>query len=207
MNRDEAVLRLKELEGRNLHELAKTYDVTVLSPNGKVNKGWAGHVCERHLGIPVNSSQSPNFGSWELKSVPLKKLKNGLLAFKETMAITMIDEYNVKRTSFEESHLLSKLKKAVIVARIVGKNYDMPTFIHSITTIDLDGNLYYAVKADYELVQECLNDPTRGFTALTGKMGDYIQPRTKGGGHGSTSRAFYAKPLFLSQFIDLSQQA
>ena len=137
--------------------------------------------------------------------MPLKRLKNGLLAFKETMAITMIDEYNVRRTSFEESHLLSKLKKAVIVARAVGAIYDMPTFVHSVTSMDLDGNLYNAVKADYELVQECLNDPERGFSKLTGKMGVYIQPRTKGKGNGSTSRAFYARKRFLAQFIDLSE--
>jgi DNA mismatch repair protein MutH len=204
MHRDEAVRKLKKLEGQDLHVLAKKYDVTVLSAKGKVNKGWAGHVCERYLGLPINSSQSPNFGSWELKSVPLKRLKNGSLAFKETMAITMIDEYNVKRTSFEESHLLLKLRKAVIVARTVGASYDMPTFVHSVTAIDLTDDLYDAVKADYGLVQECLNNPKRGFSALTGRMGIYIQPRTKGAGHGSVSRAFYARPLFLSQFIDLN---
>ena len=205
MHREEAVNKLKKLEGQDLHTLAKEYEVTVLSANGKVNKGWAGHVCERYLGIPINSSQSPNFGSWELKSVPLKYLKSGLLTFKETMAIAMIDEYNVKRTSFEDSHLLAKLQKAVIVARTVGASYDMPTFVHSVTTMDLDGELYEAVRADYELVQDCLNDPERGFSKLTGKMGVYVQPRTKGAGHGSTSRAFYARPLFLSRFIDLSQ--
>jgi DNA mismatch repair protein MutH len=205
MHRDEAVRKLKELEGQDLHALAKKYEVTVLSSSGKVNKGWAGHVCERFLGLPINSSRSPNFGSWELKSVPLKRLKNGLLTFKETMAITMIDEYNVKRTSFEESHLLAKLKKAVIVARTVGASYDMPTVVHSVTAIDLSGELYEAVRADYEIVRECLNDPERGFSALTGKMGTFIQPRTKGAGHGSISRAFYARPRFLARFIDLNE--
>jgi len=39
MHRDEAVHKLKELEGQNLHELAKKYEITVLSANGKVNKG------------------------------------------------------------------------------------------------------------------------------------------------------------------------
>ena len=91
------------------------------------------------------------------------------------------------------------------MARTVGASYDMPTFVHSVTSMDLDGDLYNAVKADYELVQECLNDPARGFSALTGKMGIYVQPRTKGAGHGSISRAFYARPLFLAQFIDLSE--
>jgi len=204
MEREEAVIKLKELEGVDLHTLAEKYEVTVQAPNGKVNKGWAGHVCERYLGIPINSSQSPNFGSWELKSIPLKYLKNGKLQFKETMAVTMIDPYHVARTSFEDSHLLAKLKKAVCVARVVGTSYDQPSFIHSVATLDLSDELYEAVKNDYKLVQDCLNDTKRGFSALTGEMGVYIQPRTKGAGHGSTSRAFYARPKFLAEFIKLT---
>jgi len=203
MERNEAIYRLKELEGQDLHRLAVEFGITVLSRDGYVNKGRAGHVCGRHLGLPLNSSRSPNFGSWELKSIPLKRLANGLLSFKETMAITMIDAYEVRQTLFEKSHLLSKLKKAVIVARTVGSSYNQPSFVHSVTPIDLTGDLYDVVRRDYELVQECLSDPRRGFNALTGAMGVYVQPRTKGAGHGSTSRAFYARPLFLSQFIDL----
>ncbi len=203
MERNDALERLKLLEGKNLHDLAKKFEVTVCTPDGFVNKGWAGHVCERYLGIPLNSSRSPNFGSWELKSIPLKKSKKGVLQFKETMAITMIDAYQVERTPFEESHLLAKLRKAVCVARTVGATYEEPTFIHSVNTIDLEGELYDAVKQDYETVQNALRDPTRGFSSLTGKMGVYIQPRTKGAGHGSISRAFYARPLFLKQFIKL----
>jgi DNA mismatch repair protein MutH len=203
MERNEAAIRLKALEGRDLHALAAQYGITVCSPSGTVNTGWAGHVCERFFGLPLNSAQSPNFGSWELKSIPLKRLASGQLAFKETMAITMIDPYHVARTPFADSHLLAKLHKAVIVARIVGSSYAVPTFVHSVTEIDLVGELYRGVEADYELVQTCLNDPMRGFAALTGKMGKYVQPRTKGAGHGSISRAFYARPLFLRQFIHL----
>ena len=195
MDRNEAVERLKKLIGQDLHTLAINYGITILSARGGVNKGWSGHVCERHLGLPLNSAQSPNFGSWELKSVPLL-FKNGKLSFKETMAITMIDEYDVKRTSFENSHMLSKLRKAVIVARIVGASYDQPTHVHSVTSIDLNNELYKAIQADYQLVQDCLNDPVRGFSYLSGKMGVYVQPRTKGPGHGSTSRAFYARKVF-----------
>lgn len=204
MEREAAIKKLEEIININLHELAIAHEVSVTALiTGKVNKGWAGHVCERYLGIPLNSSQSPNFGSWELKSIPLKLLRNGQLQFKETMAITMIDAYHVARTPFEESHLLSKLKKAVCVARVVGKSYNDPTFIHSVTAIDLEGKLYDAVKADYDLVRDYLNNPAKGFSALSGSMGIYIQPRTKGAGHGSISRAFYARPKFLAEFIKL----
>ena len=121
------------------------------------------------------------------------------------MAVTMIDPYQVARTSFEDSHLLAKLKKAVGVVRIVGSNYSDPSFIHSIITLDLKDELYEQVKADYDLVRQCILDPKRGFSDLSGRMGKFIQPRTKGAGHGSTSRAFYARTKFLAQFIDLEE--
>ena len=205
MERKEAIERMQALRGRNLHELAIEHNVTVLSPLGKVHKGWACQVVERFLELPINSAQAPNFGSWELKSIPIKTLKNGKLAFKETMAITMIDPVNVCQKEFEESHLLSKLRKAVVVARTVGSHYGDPSYVYDIIELDLDEGtpLYEAVKADYDTVRNALLDPQRGFNSLTGKMGVYIQPRTKGAGHGSVSRAFYARPSFLAQFINL----
>ena len=203
MERAEAVKKLKELVGQELHELAKKYNINIYK-NGKINKSWAGHVFERYLELPLNSAQAPNFGSWELKSIPLKYKNNGELTFKETMAITMIDPVNVCQKEFAESHLLAKLKKAVIVARIVGKNVNEPSYIHSITEFNLSEEMYEEVKKDYDLVRNTLLDETKGFNFLTGKMGVFIQPRTKGAGHGSISRAFYARPKFLAQFIKLS---
>jgi DNA mismatch repair protein MutH len=202
MERAEAVQKLQKLVGKELHELADKYNVTIYR-NGKVNKGWAGHVFERYLELPINSAQAPNFGSWELKSIPLKYLKNGNLTFKETMAITMIDPVNVGQHEFETSHLFAKLKKAVVVARTVGNSVDDPSYIHSIVMFDLQGELYEAVKADYNLVRNAILDPSQGFESLSGRMGYYIQPRTKGAGHGSISRAFYARKRFLGEFINI----
>lgn len=156
MERKEAVGRLRELIGCELHELAKQYEVVVFANDGKVNKGWAGHVFERHLGLPLNSAQSPNFGSWELKSVPLCRLASGILSFKETMAITMIDQYNVAITPFVDSHLLSKLNKLVIVARIVGQHQSDPTYVYSINQVDLSEDLYADIKQDYDEIRDCI---------------------------------------------------
>ena len=205
MEREEAIERLTKLiGGPDLHKLAVKYGVTVCTPEGKVNKGWAGHVLERYLNLPINSAQSPNFGSWELKCIPIRRLKSGKLSFKETMAITAIDAYNVARTPFCRSHLLDKLKKLVIVARTVGKNYSEQTHVYSVTSVDAD-EFYRLIESDYNVVRNCIKDQDRGFEKLSGKMGEHIQPRTKGTGHGSTTRAFYARTSFLKLLIDLEK--
>lgn len=199
MERQEAIERITEIIGKDLRKLADKYNVTVIKI-GKKNKGWAGHVIEHHLGLPINSAQSPNFGSWELKTISLKYLQNTKLVVKETMAITMIDPYNVERTSFENSHLLSKLKKMVIAARIWENQEETSSLLYAVKTFDLDNPYIYAqVKNDYDLVRRTIIE--QGFSALTGKMGIFIQPRTKGTGHGSTTRAFYARTSFLEKIF------
>ena len=199
MKRQEAFDALLHLQGRDFHELAREYDVEVVSSrSGRVNKGWAGHVLERYLGLSLNSSQAPNFGSWELKLTSMKHLSSsGQLVFKETMQVTMIDPVHVERYSFEDSHLLTKLRKALIVARTVGNDVQEPQYFHSVAFVDLedDQELYDIIKGDYNQIRTCIID--RGFDHLTGHMGRFIQPRTKGPGHGSTSRAFYARKQFL----------
>ena len=203
MERNEAIRKLQELVGKELHELAQQYGVTIYR-NGKVNKGWAGHVFERHLQLPINSAQSPNFGSWELKSIPLKYKKNGELTFKETMAITMIDPFNVKNTPFEESHLLSKMKKILLLSRIWEGSNEPSSIVYGVHTFDIGNKqIYEQIKEDYELVRKTIQE--KGFEALSGKMGVYIQPRTKGVGHGSTTRAFYARVPFLKKIILLEE--
>ena len=195
MERQEAIERISEIVGTDLRNLAATYKVTVFK-TGKKNKGWAGHVIERYLGLPINSSQSPNFGSWELKVISLKHLRSGELTIKETMAITMIDPYNIQRTEFEDSHLLKKLKKVVIAARVWENQEETSSLLYAVKSFDLDNpEIYDQVKEDYDLVRNTIIE--RGFSALTGRMGVFIQPRTKGAGHGSTTRAFYARASFL----------
>lgn len=199
MIRQEAIEKIEEIVGQDLRKLADKYDVTVFKGEKK-NKGWAGHVIERHLGLPLNSSQSPNFGSWELKTISLKYLKSGKLTVKETMAITMIDPYNIKGTSFEDSHLLSKLKKMVVAARVWENQEETSSLLYNVQTFDLNSpDIYNQIKDDYNLVRKTI--VAQGFSALTGKMGVFIQPRTKGSGHGSTTRAFYARTPFLKKIF------
>ncbi|MDE2951006.1 MAG: MutH/Sau3AI family endonuclease [Chloroflexota bacterium] len=200
MEREEAIRRLQLLKGEDLHKVGECHGIYA-TVNGRQNKGWAGQVCERHLGLPLNSARSPNFGSWELKVVPLKYLKNGALVFKETMAICMIDKVEVARNDFYASHLLRKLSKMVVVARTVESDYTEPSYVYKVIDFVLSEELYEHIEKDYDEVRSVIRDPRRGFDCLTGRMGVLVQPRTKGPGHGSQSRAFYARKELLREIF------
>ncbi len=208
MERTEALVRLKKLVGTDLLALAAKVEIPVhikVNVDGKlvprISKGWAGHTIERYLGLPLNSAQSPNFGSWELKVVPVRVRPRVGLCVKETMAITMIDPVEVKAKTFEESHLYNKMRKMIVVARNFVDKAESSAIVHSVGTFDLeDPKIYAQVKADYELVRETIR--TKGFHTLTGKMGKLVQPRTKGQ-KNSTTRAFYARTQFVAHILGL----
>jgi len=107
--RGEALRRLRLLSGKDLRPLAEQYHVTVWK-NGHKNKGWAGQAIEQYLGLPQNSLQAPDFGSWELKVVPLVRTADGALRVKESMAITMLEPAEVLSSKFADSHLYDKLR-------------------------------------------------------------------------------------------------
>src|SRR5262249_40621720 len=152
--------KLKTLVGADLRPLADQYAVTVWKAARK-NKGWAGHTLERFLGLDLNSSHLTDFGDWELKQVQLVPKRYGSLRVKETMAITMIDR-NVPKTAFEQSHLLAKLQRIVIVARVFESQADSCSLLHSVGEFDLtDPRIYAQVKADYETIRSTIVQ--RGF--------------------------------------------
>jgi DNA mismatch repair protein MutH len=203
--RAEALRRIKVLSGKDLRPLAEEYSITVWK-NGKKNKGWAGQVIERYLGLRQNSLQAPDFGSWELKVVPLRRVADGTVRVKESMAITMIEPTEVVANRFEDSHLYDKLRSMIVVARIFENVEDTSSILHSAAEFDLDNPLIRKqVKDDYEAIRGIIR--AKGIDALTGDTGTYVQARTKGRGHGSTSRAFYARALFVAHILNLHKLA
>lgn len=205
LDRDEAVRRINLLAGRDLRPLADEFGVTVWKA-GRKNKGWAGHVLERYLGLAQNSRQAPDFGNWDLKLVSLRRTSDGSLRVKETMAITMLEPAEVVSNEFADSHLYDKLRRLVVVSRISENVEDTRSILHAAAKFDLDDPaVFRAVKADYELIRATIRE--RGFAALTSDAGELVQARTKGRGHGSTTRAFYARTAFIARMLNLHKVA
>ena len=129
--------------------------------------------------------------------------RNGALQVKETIAITMLDPREVLEKPFLESHLFTKLRKLLVVSRIFESVDEEKSVVFSLGEFDLGNSaIFERVQEDYNVIRETIR--LHGFRALSGRLGQVIQPRTKGAGHGSTSRAFYARTKFVHEIARLS---
>jgi len=85
-----------------------------------------------------------------------------------------------------------------------GKNAEKAELV-KVTSLDFaeTDELILEIKADYDFIRNKLIE--QGFKALTGKDGKWIQARTKGSGHGSTSRAFYARTSLVKKIFETAK--
>lgn len=200
-----AVQNLNKYVGLDLYDFAVQHGITVFKGE-KINKGWKGQVLEILAGLENNSRKAPNGLGFELKSVSFKAKGNGYTP-KETMAITMINPEELLRDSFYESHCWAKLKTLVFCAVEWNGTFAKSAKLLEVTSLDFfEGHdIIKEIEADYEFIRNKLS--TQGFAALTGKDGKWIQARTKGPGHGSTSRAFYARTQLVAEIFNRSRGA
>jgi hypothetical protein len=110
----------------------------------------------------------------------------------------MLDRTALAAESFAASRVYRKMSRMLCVP--YERTEDTVVF-YAPTLIELEtaGELRAQLAADYELI--------RGqFLAtgeLTSSLGTLLQCRTKGAGHGSTSRAFYLRTRFMSEYVTL----
>lgn len=195
-----AIENLKRYIGQDLRKLALENGITTYE-TGKQNKGWKGLVLERLAGLKTNVSKAPNGLTYELKSVAFHYVKDVLVP-KETMAITMINPKELIAHSFFESHCWAKLKTIVFCAVAWNGTNSEEAKLLKVASLDFaeDDELILEIKADYDFIRNKLIK--KGFESLTGKDGKWIQARTKGAGHGSTSRAFYARTSLVKKIFE-----
>jgi DNA mismatch repair endonuclease MutH len=198
VTRPRALSQLRGLVGSDLRDLARRYDVAT-HRDGRLNKGWAGQTLERHLGIPLNSRQQPDFHDWELKGVALTLDASGMPRAKETMAITMFNPVHVIATPFAQSHLREKLRRMLVVGWVGGARRSATATIICAEPFNLPPHVEALVKADYDRIRGLLR--VYGPEVITGRVGDWVQARPKGPGRGSTSRAFYARQRLIDLIL------
>lgn len=164
------------------------------------NKGLPGLHLETLLGIP-HTSNCLDCSDGELKTFPVKKLKNGQIVPKETIAVTMLSTEDLRTCEFTDSKCYKKMRKMLLVPYY--RTEDTIQFLMP-KIIDCDSaefaNLYKELESDYSEIR-------RGFLesgTLTSSTGKLLQNRTKGAGHGSTSRAFYLRAEFMKRCMTIN---
>jgi DNA mismatch repair protein MutH len=210
VTRATAIKNLKKYIGKDLADLALQFNINAFK-DGKQNKGWKGLVLERLAGLQTNVSKAPNGLTYELKSVAFHYVNNKL-APKETMAITMVNPKELKAHSFFESHVWAKLKTIIFCAvKWNGMNSKKAELL-SVASLDFaeDDELIKEIKADYDFIRDKLIK--KGFDALTGKDGKWVQARTKGiggmnprtGKRRPITRAFYARTGLVKKIFEIA---
>ena len=203
ITRIKAIRNLEKYIGQDLAELASELGITTFK-DGKQNKGWKGLTLEQLAGLTNDNKQAPNGLGFELKSTAFYKVRSRWTP-KETMAITMINPANLIETPFFQSHCWEKLKSIVFCAVSWNGKHDPKSELLKIQSFDFleDEDIIKEIEADYEFIRhKCAR---YGFQSLTGRDGKWIQARTKGSGHGSISRAFYARKELVKEIINISE--
>ena len=210
MEREEALCLLQAIKDSDLVELASKHGRRIFyekEVEGQIkrtlNKGWAGLTLEAYLGLKPNSRREPNGGSWELKQVSLKRQASGEYVAKETMQITMLDRQHVLAHPFEASHVLHKIGRFIIVARLYVDKYETSSPVAIVRPADISMEavgIYQQVAKDYEMIRRTLAESERPHTTT----GELIQIRTKGQKDSSTY-AFYATTRFVNILLGLNK--
>jgi DNA mismatch repair protein MutH len=200
-----AIANLTAYVGKDLRALAGTYGITTYE-TGRQNKGWKGLILERLAGLETSNAKAPNGLTFELKSVSFHYVKSKLVP-KETMAITMINPAELRAHTFFESHCWAKLKTIVFCAVMWHGRNSQSAELLKVASFDFSetDELISEIQEDYEFIRQKLI--RSGFESLTGADGKWIQARTKGAGHGSTSRAFYARTRLIFKIFETAEAA
>jgi len=79
------------------------------------------------------------------------------------------------------------------------RNGENIIFMKPVIIVLAEHESYPIIESDYNEIRA--NFIENGI--LRSKNGTLLQNRTKGAGHGSTSRAFYLRPQFMKRFVPL----
>ena len=163
------------------------------------NKGLVGLFLEDLLDIPHTSNLLDAIDG-EVKTFPLKRLRNGTFVPKETMFITSLDKNSILNTGFLESKCYKKISKMLVVPYYREGDaiqYMQPRIINE-SSVDY-ADLYSVIENDYNSIRTKYIETN----TFDGRDGAILQNRPKGPGHGSTSRAFYLRKQFMKRLLTL----
>ena len=148
----------KQLKGKTLREVCSS-DILKHKYSGKGNFG---QVLEKfYFGYEPNSNAEADFfeAGMELKSTPLKRLKNGEYRSKERLVLNIINYLEVVNQQFETSDFWKKNGTLLLIFYLHQANYDLLDYVIKLVdawkypTTDLE-----IIKKDWHLIKQKIED-------------------------------------------------
>ena len=148
----------KQLKGKTLREVCNS-DILKHKYSGKGNFG---QVLEKfYFGYEPNSNAEADFfeAGMELKSTPLKRLKNGEYRSKERLVLNIINYLEVVNQQFETSDFWKKNGTLLLIFYLHQANYDLLDYVIKLVdawkypTTDLE-----IIKKDWRLIKQKIED-------------------------------------------------
>ena len=148
----------KQLKGKTLREVCNS-DILKHKYSGKGNFG---QVLEKfYFGYEPNSNAEADFfeAGMELKSTPLKRLKNGEYRSKERLVLNIINYLEVVNQQFETSDFWKKNATLLLIFYLHQANYDLLDYVIKLVdawnypTTDLE-----IIKKDWRLIKQKIED-------------------------------------------------
>jgi DNA mismatch repair protein MutH len=210
-HRSETLRRLlATLPGKNLHDLAMGYGITVRE-SGKLNKGWVGQTIERAALLETSNRQGPDGNDFELKTTSLV-LRGGKWSPKETIKVTQLNPGAILEERFETSALWAKLARLVVVG--CHHTSEAECIAVHMSEVDVtDPELHQSVRSFWEDIQQLVIAGEIADHLDVGRSDDFIQLRPTGTGRELTTcpitgrkfsaRSFYATKRFIARVLHL----
>jgi DNA mismatch repair protein MutH len=148
----------KKLKGKSLRQVC---DLTILE-HSYSGKGNFGQILEKfYFGYEPNSLAEADFAQigMELKSSPLKQLKNNEFRSKERLVLNIINYVNVVNQNFENSDFVKKNASILLIFYLHQAGYDILDYLiklvdeWSFPSTDLE-----IIKKDWELITKKIAD-------------------------------------------------
>lgn len=142
----------KKLENKRLNQVCG--DLIISSSNNKGNFGTL--LEEFYFGYKPNSISEPDFNEaqLELKSTPIKKLKNGELVCKERLVLNIINYFDLPKEDFLNSSFWKKNKNLLLVFYLWEKELITLEYLIELVGIwNFPSKDLSIIKKDWDLIQ------------------------------------------------------
>ena len=133
-----------------------------IEKHGYKGKGNFGQILEKfYFGYEPNSDSEPDFkeAGIELKSSPLKTLKNGELRSKERLVLNIINYLEVHKEDFENSSFWKKNANLLLVFYLHDKELDLLDYAIKLVDVwQYPKEDLKVIKRDWELINQKIRD-------------------------------------------------